>query len=144
MATLLGILGTTISPYLFFWQVSQEVEEQRSEGRSAGQRMPLQRPVPGPDRSRRSLPTPRRFYGVLAAAMAGGLAIDYVGIDAVKMLFWSAVLNGALAPPLILLVILLTNDRKVMGDRVNSPALSIIGWITLALMSAATVGMLVS
>ena len=86
----------------------------------------------------------RRFYAVLAAAMVGGLAIDFAGLDAVKMLFWSAVLNGALAPPLIFLVILLTSNRRVMGDRVNSSVLRILGWSTFVLMSAATVGMLVS
>ena len=59
----------------------------------------------------------RRFYLVLATAMVGGLAIDFTGIDAVKMLFWSAVLNGALASPLILLVVLLTSNRHVMGER---------------------------
>ena len=46
----------------------------------------------------------RRFYTVLAASMVGGLAIDFAGLDAVKMMFWSAIVNGALAPPLILLV----------------------------------------
>jgi Mn2+/Fe2+ NRAMP family transporter len=60
------------------------------------------------------------------------------------MLFWSAVLNGALAPPLILLIILLTSDVSVMGDRVNPPWLRILGWITFALMGTATVGMLVT
>src|ERR1700752_4019758 len=62
----------------------------------------------------------RRFYSVLAAAMVGGLAINFAGLDAVKMLFWSAVVNGALAPPLILLVILLTSNKRVMGERVSS------------------------
>jgi Mn2+/Fe2+ NRAMP family transporter len=47
-----------------------------------------------------------RFYAVLTGAMVGGLAIDFLGLDAVKMMFWSAVVNGALAPPLILLMIL--------------------------------------
>src|SRR5579862_6204713 len=43
----------------------------------------------------------RRFYAVLGAAMLGGLLINYLGLDAVKMMFWAAVINGALAPPLI-------------------------------------------
>jgi Mn2+/Fe2+ NRAMP family transporter len=76
--------------------------------------------------------------------MVGGLAIDFAGLDAVKMLFWSAVVNGALAPPLILLVVLLTSNARVMGERVNPSFLRILGWITLVLMSAATIGMLVS
>ena len=76
--------------------------------------------------------------------MVGGLAIDSLGLDAVKMMFWSAVVNGALAPPLILLVILLTSNRRVMGERVSATWVRILGWVTFVLMSAATVGMLVS
>jgi Mn2+/Fe2+ NRAMP family transporter len=55
------------------------------------------------------------------------------------MLFWAAVLNGMLAPPLIVLVTLLSSDRKVMGTRVNSSILTILGWLTAAVMLAATV-----
>jgi Mn2+/Fe2+ NRAMP family transporter len=58
-----------------------------------------------------------KFYAVLATAMALGLALDFAGLDAVKMLFWSAVANGVLAPPLIVVLVLLTSDRRVMGDR---------------------------
>jgi len=50
----------------------------------------------------------RKFYAVMAVAMALGLALNFAGFNAVKMLFWLAVINGLLAPPLILLVILLT------------------------------------
>ena len=69
----------------------------------------------------------RAFYGVMAVAMALGFALNYLGLNAVKMLFWSAVINGLLAPPLILLVILLTSSRKVMGEQVNSPMLRCLG-----------------
>jgi Mn2+/Fe2+ NRAMP family transporter len=86
----------------------------------------------------------RRFYTVLTGAMVGGLAIDFAGLDAVKMLFWSAVINGALAPPLILLVVLLTSNNRVMGERVNSSISCILGWITFVLMSVTTIGMLLS
>jgi Mn2+/Fe2+ NRAMP family transporter len=86
----------------------------------------------------------RRFYTVLATAMFGGLAINFAGLDSVKMLFWSAILNGALTPPLILLVVLLTSNSRVMRERVNSSVLRILGWITFALMSAVTVGMILS
>jgi len=54
----------------------------------------------------------RKFYAVMAVAMALGLVLNYLGFNAVKMLFWSAVINGLLAPPLILLVILLTSNQK--------------------------------
>jgi Mn2+/Fe2+ NRAMP family transporter len=70
----------------------------------------------------------RKFYTVMAVAMALGLMLNYLGLNAVKMLFWLAVINGLLAPPLILLVILLTSNHKVMGKRVNPPLLSYLGW----------------
>jgi hypothetical protein len=60
------------------------------------------------------------------------------------MLFWSAVINGLLAPPLILLVILLTSDAKVMGKHVNSPLLRYLGWATFVVMVAAAIGMVVT
>ncbi len=82
-----------------------------------------------------------KFYGVLAAAMAIGVALNYAGLNAVKMLFWSAVCNGVLAPPLIVLIVLLTSDRRVMGDRVNPTWLRYLGWLAAAVMTAAAVGM---
>ena len=86
----------------------------------------------------------RRFYAVVAVAMLVGLVLNYVGLDAVTMLFWSAVVNGVLAPPLIVLVVLLTSGRAVMGKRVNPPLLRWLGWATVAIMTVATVGMLVT
>jgi len=76
--------------------------------------------------------------------MVLGFALNYIGLNAVKMLFWSAVINGLLAPPLILLVILLTSSRKVMGEHVNSPVLRYLGWATFAVMTAAAAGMLIT
>jgi Mn2+/Fe2+ NRAMP family transporter len=86
----------------------------------------------------------RKFYAVMTVAMALGLVLNYLGFNAVKMLLWSAVINGLLAPPLILLVILLTSSRKVMGKRVNSPSLKYLGWVTFAVMTAAAVGMIIT
>ena len=68
-----------------------------------------------------------KFYGVLAVAMALGVALDYVGLDAVKMLFWSAVANGVLAPPLIVLVVLLTTDPIDNGRPRESAAAQMAG-----------------
>jgi len=78
---------------------------------------------------------------VIAAGLALGLALDFAGFNAVSMLFWSAVLNGVLAPPLIVIVLLLTNDKKVMGARKNPRLLSVLGWITVVVMTSATVAM---
>lgn len=229
LATFVGILGTTISPYLFFWQASQEVEDERARGKitieqregatdeelrvartdvftgmfvsnlvmffiilttaatlhahgqanieTAREAAEALRPLAGDgayllftfgligtgmlavpilagsaayavaeargwrgtleDRPRLS----RKFYTVVAVSMLLGLALDFVGFNAVKMLFYSAVLNGVLAPPLIVLVVLLTSKREVMGTRVSSRPLRYLGWTTAAMMSAATVAM---
>jgi Mn2+/Fe2+ NRAMP family transporter len=83
----------------------------------------------------------RKFYALIAVAMLLGLALDFVGFNAVKMLFYSAVLNGVLAPPLIVLVVLLTSKSKIMGIRVSSRPLRYCGWAAAAIMTAAVVGM---
>jgi NRAMP (natural resistance-associated macrophage protein)-like metal ion transporter len=231
LAVLVAILGTTISPYLFFWQAAQEVEEERAKGRTLAQRKGAStrelrsaradtiagmffsnlimyfiilttaatlhahgqtgiatarqaaealRPLAGngayllftlgligtgmlgvpvlvgscayavaegaawrgsmADKPRSA----RMFYTLMGVAMALGLVLDYLGFNAVKMLFWSAVINGLLAPPLILLVILLTSNHEVMGKRVNPPLLRYLGWATLGVMTAAAAGMLIT
>jgi Mn2+/Fe2+ NRAMP family transporter len=76
--------------------------------------------------------------------MCVGLALDYTKADAVKMLFWSAVVNGVLAPPLIVLVVLLTSDRRTMGNHTNSRLLKTLGWICAGVMTAAAALMLFS
>jgi NRAMP (natural resistance-associated macrophage protein)-like metal ion transporter len=227
-AMLVAIFGTTISPYLFFWQAAQEVEEERAKGRNLSQRRGATpeelracrsdvltgmfasnaimyfiivttaatlhahghtdietarqaadalRPLAGaaaywlftvgligtgmlavpvlagscayalaeaaawrgslnqkPERA-------KKFYFVIAAAMTLGLALNYAGLNAIKLLFTTAVINGVLAPPLILIVVLLTRDRRVMGNAVNSRTLDALGWIALAVMVAAALGL---
>lgn len=75
-------------------------------------------------------------------AIVVGLALDFAGFNAVKMLFWSAILNGLLAPPLVVMVVLLTNDRKVMRSRVNSLGMRMLRWICAIVMSAAACALL--
>jgi len=84
-----------------------------------------------------------KFYSVIIVSVYIGLALDYFGLNAVRMLFWAAVVNGLLAPPLIILIVLLTSDYRVMGARVNPPVLRWLGWITAAVMVAAGVLMFV-
>jgi Mn2+/Fe2+ NRAMP family transporter len=85
-----------------------------------------------------------RFYTVIAVSIVVGLAFDFAGMNAVKTLFWSAILNGLLAPPLVVMVVLLTSDRKVMGNRVNSRIMQILGWICALVMTAAALALLIS
>jgi len=230
-AVLVAILGTTISPYLFFWQAAQEVEEERAIGRNLARRRGATRkelntcradvitgmfasnaimyfiimttaatlhahgktniataqeaaealrPLAGAGaywlftlgligtgmlavpvlagscayaiaeasawrgsldrRPRRA----KKFYIVLAVAMALGIALNYAGLNAIKLLFTTAVINGILAPPLILIVLLLTRDRTVMGSAVNSPVLGFLGWLTFAVMVVSAVGLFIA
>ena len=83
-----------------------------------------------------------KFYAALALAVLLGLTLDYLGFNAVRMLFWAAVVNGLLAPPLVVLITLLTSDPKVMGERVNPPLLRLLGWITAIVMTVAGVGLI--
>jgi Mn2+/Fe2+ NRAMP family transporter len=57
------------------------------------------------------------------------------------MLFWSAILNGVLAPPLIVILLLLTSNRSIMGSRSNSRWLAGLGWTTVVVMTAASIAM---
>jgi Mn2+/Fe2+ NRAMP family transporter len=86
----------------------------------------------------------RRFYAVVAVSMLVGLILNFAGLNAVAMLFWSAVVNGVLEAPLVVLVVLLTSDHAVMGERVNPPLLRWLGWATAVVMTTATVGMFVT
>ena len=85
----------------------------------------------------------REFYAVIAVSMVLGLVVDFAGFDAISMLFWSAVINGVLAPPLIVLVVLLTSDSSVMGPHINSTPLRWLGWLCAVVMSVAAVAMIV-
>jgi NRAMP (natural resistance-associated macrophage protein)-like metal ion transporter len=230
-SVLVAVLGTTISPYLFFWQAAQEVEEERALGRNlarrrgatrdelkacrtdvmtgmfasnaimyfiimttaatlhahgktdiatAEQAADALRPLAGAgaywlftlgligtgmlavpvlagscayaiaeaaawrgslDRRPRHA---RKFYIVLALAMALGIALNYAGLNAIKLLFTTAVINGVLAPPLILIVLLLTGDRTVMGGDVNSRPVAFLGWLTFVVMVASAFGLFVA
>ena len=78
-----------------------------------------------------------RFYTVFGVAIAVGLSLDLTGVNPIRMLFLSALVNGLVAPPLLALVMLAANNRKIMGDQTNGPVLNALGWTTVAIMSAA-------
>ncbi len=232
LTTLLAVLGTTISPYLFFWQASEEVEDEHnasdprplrehpSDARREIRRIGLDtwtgmtfsnvvalaivigaaatlhahgmndiasaadaasalRPIAGPfaqtifalgifgtgllavptlagsaayavgesfnwtvGLSRRAIEA-RAFYAFIAGATLVGTAIAFSPINPIKALFWSAVINGVVAAPLIVAMIVLGSLRSVMGDLVLPFWLRTLGWLTALLMAAGTVGMVV-
>jgi len=83
-----------------------------------------------------------KFYAVFAAAVLAGLTMDFYGIGAVRLLFLAAVLNGVLAPPLIVLLTMLTSDKQVMGDRVSSLGMRMAGWTAVVVMGGAAGAMI--
>src|SRR5881409_1747480 len=205
LTTALAVLGTTISPYLFFWQASHEVADARLDVvtgmffsnlvmffiilatgatlhvagqtriESARQAAEALRPLAGDGayllfaigligtgllavpvlagsasfaiaevfKWRAGLDlTPRRgrrFYLVFGGAVVAGMALNLGGTHPIRMLFLSAVLNGLLAPPLLLLVMLVGNNRAIMGQHANGPWLNLLGWLATAVMFLAAV-----
>jgi NRAMP (natural resistance-associated macrophage protein)-like metal ion transporter len=231
IATLVAVLGTTISPYLFFWQASQEVEEQRATpGHEPLREAPEQaahhldrikvdtwvgmtfsngialcimlttaatlhvqgvtsidtaeqaaaalRPIAGNfafllfsagivgtgllavpvlagsaayavAESRRwpiglglTLAEARGFYAILAAATLIGVAVDFTNVDPIKALLWSAVVNGVIAVPIMVVMMLLAVKPDVMGPFVVKRRLLVLGWISTGVMAAAVIAML--
>lgn len=92
----------------------------------------------------RKLRGARHFYFVIAASTIVALLINFIGINPIDALFWTAVINGFLAPPLLVVIMLIANNKKVMGDRVNGLGLNIAGWATATIMFAAAIGIFVS
>lgn len=85
----------------------------------------------------------RGFYGTIAVSVVAGLLIQYSPISPMRALFWSAVLNGIVAVPLIVVVILLASNRTVMGDFVVRRPVVFLGWIAAMVMGLSAVLMFV-
>jgi NRAMP (natural resistance-associated macrophage protein)-like metal ion transporter len=220
-----AILGTTISPYLFFWQTSQEVENEIMQGKttvesrkgtnvhelramrldvwtgmllsnvvmffiiaacgailfpqgithiqSAAQAAEALRPFAGDatyflfalgiigtgllaipvlagassyavseslkwrEGLNRKLKQAHAFYGVILLSVIIGLGINFLGIDPIKALIYSAILNGIVAPLVLALIVLISSDKHIMGEWVNKPSITWIGWIVTGIMAVA-------
>jgi Mn2+/Fe2+ NRAMP family transporter len=85
----------------------------------------------------------RGFYAVIAVSVLAGLGIQYSPISPMKALFWSAVINGIVAVPLMIVLILLVSKKSVMGNFTASRPLIILGWIATVVMGAAAVRMFI-
>jgi Mn2+/Fe2+ NRAMP family transporter len=231
--TVVAVFGTTISPYLFFWQASQEVEDihavpQREplvrapeQGNDAQARVAIDtyigmafsnivalaimvttaatlhangtmdiqssreaaealRPVAGdfafvlfalgiigtgllavpvlagsaayalgeanswPTGLARQPLEAKAFYAAIVAATLAGIGINLSPIDPVKALFWSAVINGVVAVPVMVMMMLITSNRKIMGQFTIRGARWIVGWLATVIMAAAAAGMAIT
>ncbi|MGA7764592.1 MAG: divalent metal cation transporter [Candidatus Sulfotelmatobacter sp.] len=85
----------------------------------------------------------RGFYGVIAVSVLAGLVIQYSPISPMKALFWSAVINGVVAVPLMVVIILLVSKSAIMGDYTASWSIIILGWIATVVMGLAAVRMFI-
>jgi NRAMP (natural resistance-associated macrophage protein)-like metal ion transporter len=233
LTTLVAILGTTISPYLFVWQSSQEAEEQRidpdkkplkdepqkepeetkriridtlvgmavsnviaiaiimttaatlhatgkTDIESSAQAAEALKPVAGafaefifalgivgtgllaipvlagsaayaigegrkwPVGLSRKPKEAVAFYCVLALSVVLGVVLNFTGIDPIKALYWSAVINGILAAPVMVIMMLLVRRPSVMGDLVVRGPVYWLGWLATAAMAFCIVGMIAS
>jgi NRAMP (natural resistance-associated macrophage protein)-like metal ion transporter len=224
IVSIVAVMGTTISPYLFFWQSSQEAEDQRIDPRAhplvdAPRQAPAEirriridtylgmgvsnlvaffimvttaatlnthgitdietsaqaaealRPIAGefaflvfalgivgtgllavpvlagsaayavgealqwPIGLARLPKEARAFYGTVAVATAIGVAINFIGIDPIKALFWTAVLNGVIAVPLMVVSMMMARSPRVMGRFVLPRPLAVMGWLATAVMA---------
>ena len=85
----------------------------------------------------------KKFYAAIVAITAIAVAVNFAGLNPMKVLVWAGIVQGFSTPPLLLMIMLLTNDRRVMADHVNGRGINILGWITTALVFAATAALVV-
>ena len=83
----------------------------------------------------------RGFYGVIAAATVGGVILCFTPTDPVKELFWSAVLNGVIAVPIMAVMMMLATRREIMGAHVLGRRLRCLGWLATGVMAATVFAM---
>jgi NRAMP (natural resistance-associated macrophage protein)-like metal ion transporter len=232
LTAVMAILGTTISPYLFFWQASQEVEEEVSAGRtrlwqrkgatndelkyaaldvnigmafsnmvmyfiilataatlfragttniqSATEAAEALRPIAG-DAARflfaigligaGFLAVPiltgsaayavaetfgwrygldqkprhaKEFYGFIVAATLIGMSINFLGINPIQALFWTAVINGFAAPPIMAILMIIGNNKAIMGERLNGWRSNLVGWLATLVMFMAAIALILN
>jgi Mn2+/Fe2+ NRAMP family transporter len=77
------------------------------------------------------------FYGILILSVFVGLGINFLGIDPIKALIYSAVANGIVAPLVLALIVLISSNKKIMGDWVNKKSITWMGWGVTCLMLVA-------
>lgn len=86
----------------------------------------------------------KAFYIVIALATVAGLCINLIGIQPFQLLYYTAILNGIIAPPLMIMLMRISNNKKIMGARTNGKFSNIMGWLITGIMSAGAIALLVS
>jgi Mn2+/Fe2+ NRAMP family transporter len=86
----------------------------------------------------------KKFYGVIAGFTVLAMSMNFLGFNPMKALVFSGVVQGFSTPPLLLMIMLMTNSRRIMGNRRNTLGLNILGWITTVAIFAASIGLVAS
>jgi Mn2+/Fe2+ NRAMP family transporter len=86
----------------------------------------------------------KRFYLTITAFSVVAMCMNFFGFNPMRALVFAGVVQGFSTPPLLLLIMLMTNNRAVMGDRVNSRWVNVLGWTTTSAVFAATLGLIYS
>jgi Mn2+/Fe2+ NRAMP family transporter len=86
----------------------------------------------------------KRFYTAIAAFTMLGAGMNFLGFNPMKALVIAGVVQGFSTPPLMLLIMLMTNNRSIMGDRVNGRGINALGWVTTIAIFAATIGLAIT
>jgi Mn2+/Fe2+ NRAMP family transporter len=81
------------------------------------------------------------FYAAIGVFTVLAMSMNFLGFNPMKALVFSGIVQGFSTPPLLLLIMLMTSNRKIMGKRVNSRGMNILGWITTAAIFAAAIGL---
>jgi Mn2+/Fe2+ NRAMP family transporter len=89
-------------------------------------------------------PRAKAFYGAIIGFTVLAVGMNFFGLNPMKMLVWAGIVQGFSTPPLMLLIMRLTNRRDVMGDRVNTRNINILGWLTTAFIFSATIGLIIT
>jgi Mn2+/Fe2+ NRAMP family transporter len=84
------------------------------------------------------------FYGVIILSTATGLLVNLLKLPAFEMLYYAAILNGIIAPPLIVIILVIGRSRRIMQEHVNTVLSDVFGWITAVAMTVAAAALLVS
>ncbi len=80
----------------------------------------------------------KMFYGTIAGVMLAAAAMNFLGINPMKALVFAGIVQGFSTPPLMLIIVLMTNRRRIMGDKTNTLLANVFGWGTTAIISAAS------
>ena len=81
------------------------------------------------------------FYGIVGVGTIGGMALSLLDVNPIKLLVFVAVINGVIAAPLLAIVLIISNSRRLMGDYVNGHAANILGGLTFAVMAVASIAL---